>query len=463
MKGSTLKRCGCTGPNGRQLGARCPQLAKRRHGTYGYADRIDTTAGRRLLKRFGFPTKAAAEQALTQVHDLIKLAGADTGVRQRIGDLILDKTCDGGELPAVEDVRRRLGLGRDLDRSETFGEAWPAWLAAKKKLRPSARNSYQQIGRNWLLPVLADVAVDRLTGEHCAMVFERVEMFNDALETAHAAGRKPELPGDVRARARYTGVATQHRIYAALRAFLNDAWKKTHKITFNPIYAVELESEVRAAPLAWEPEQVAQFLAYTADDRLHFLWRLALLRGFRRGELAGLGDDDIDLDAGTITVNVALLQVGGELVWGRPKSRAGERVVDLDAGTIAVGKTHRARRKRERLAAGPAWQDSGRAFTGEDGSPLPPDRISRRFKDLAAAAGLPVIKLHAARHTAASLMLEAGLDVKIVQEVLGHSTSVITRDTYQHVRRKMHRDAAEKTVALLPEPAVTRDHAEPRS
>ncbi len=126
--------------------------------------------------------------------------------------------------------------------------------------------------------------------------------------------------------------------------------------------------------------------------------------------------------------------------------------MDLDAGTIAAGKTHRARRKRERLAAGQAWQQSGRAFTGEDGNPLPPDYISRRFKDLAAAASLPVIKLHAARHTAASLMLEAGLDVKIVQEVLGHSTSVITRDTYQHVRRKVHRDAAEKTVALLREP-----------
>ena len=68
-----------------------------------------------------------------------------------------------------------------------------------------------------------------------------------------------------------------------------------------------------------------------------------------------------------------------------------------------------------------------------------------------------MIKLHAARHTAASLMLEAGLDVKIVQEVLGHSTSVITRDTYQHVCRKMHRDAAEKIVALLPEPAATKD------
>lgn len=192
-------------------------------------------------------------------------------------------------------------------------------------------------------------------------------MFNEEIEAARDTGRKPLLPGDVRSRARHTGIATQHRIYAALRAFLNHAWKKTHKITFNPVYAVELESEVRQAPIVWEPERVAQFLAHTADDRLHFLWRLALLRGFRRGELAGLAHDDIDLDTGTITVNVALLQIGRKLVWGRPKSRAGERIVDLDAGTIAIGKAHRARRKRERLAAGETWQESGQAFTTEDG------------------------------------------------------------------------------------------------
>ena len=63
-----------------------------------------------------------------------------------------------------------------------------------------------------------------------------------------------------------------------------------------------------------------------------------------------------------------------------------------------------------------------------------------------------MIKFHATRHTAASLMFDADVDVKIVQEVLGHSTSVITRDTYTHVRRRKHQDAAERTVALLPTP-----------
>ena len=70
---------------------------------------------------------------------------------------------------------------------------------------------------------------------------------------------------------------------------------------------------------------------------------------------------------------------------------------------------------------------------------------------LAATAGLLVIKFHAARHTAATLALEAGIDVKIVAEQLGHSTTRITQDLYQHVRHQVHVDSAEKVRQLLPE------------
>jgi integrase len=136
--------------------------------------------------------------------------------------------------------------------------------------------------------------------------------------------------------------------------------------------------------------------------------------------------------------------------YGAPKSRAGERVVALDADSVTAGKAHRALRRRERLAAGTSWQASGQAFTCEDGSPLHPDHVSRRFRQLAQAAGLPVIRFHAARHTAASLALEADIDLKIVSDQLGHSTTRITQDLYQHVRHKLRVDAAEKVVALLP-------------
>jgi integrase len=451
-KWSTPKRCSCKDPDtGKELGRTCPKLTSRHHGTVGYDTRIPSSAGRRELRRFGFATKTEADVAARKVWALIRLGADDTGTQERIGDLIFRATAHGGELPEVEDVQRRLGLRRELDRSETFGDAWTAWLAGKRKAKPSYAKSLDEIGRNWLLPVLENVALDRVGGETCGMVFSRIEDFNEVIEAARKAGVKPVLPGDVRKRARYAGVATQHRVYSALRKFLNDQWKKAHKIPFNPVYMVELEAETRVAPLTWSPEQVGAFLEQTADDRLAFLWRLALLRGFRRGELCGMGDDDMDLDDACIQVCVALLQLGGTLVWGTPKSRAGERTVDLDKGSVTEGKAHRVRRKRDRLAAGEAWEDSGRLFTREDGSPLPPDWVSRRFKELAREAGLPVIKLHAARHTAASLALEAGVDIKIVSDQLGHSTTRITQDLYQHVRRQVHQDAAEKVVALLPE------------
>jgi integrase len=422
----------------------------RHHGTAGYTTRIPTTSGVRELRRFGFATKSEADKAAGHVWDLIKLGGADTGTLQRIGDLIFRATARSGQLPSVEDVRRRLGLRRELDVSETFGEAWAAWLAGRRKARDSYANTLEQHGRNWLLPVLKDVALDRLTGEHCAMVFERIDMFNEEIEAAREEKRKPVLPGDVRLKTRYTGVATQHRIYGVLRKFLNDQWKKARKIPFNPVYMVELEPETRAAPLVWDPAQVAHFLDFTADDRLACMWRLVLLRGFRRGEICALADADVDTARAAVTVNAALVQVRGRLVWGKPKSKAGERVVGLDAGSAAMVNAHRRLRRRERLAAGEAWTDSGQMFTDELGDRLHPEYVSRRFRELAKAAGLPVIKFHAARHSAATLALEAGVDIKIVSDQLGHSTTRITQDLYQHVRHQVHLDSAEKVVGLLP-------------
>jgi integrase len=223
------------------------------------------------------------------------------------------------------------------------------------------------------------------------------------------------------------------------------------------VYVVELEPETRDAPLVWDPVQVAHFLDYAVEDRLALLWRFVLLRGFRRGEICALADADVDTDRAAVTVNAALVQVGSKLVWGRPKSKAGERVVGLDRGSVDGVKTHRTLRKRERLAAGEAWEDSGRMFTDELGSQLRSEYVSRRFRELAAEAGLPVIKFHAARHAAATLALEAGVDIKIVSEQLGHSTTRITQDLYQHVRHQVHVDSAEKVVNLLPIPKGERE------
>ena len=102
----------------------------------------------------------------------------------------------------------------------------------------------------------------------------------------------------------------------------------------------------------------------------------------------------------------------------------------------------RARQLAERMKSGPAWVNSGRVFTHPDGTELHLDSITKRLQRLVSGAGLPWIKLHGLRHTHATLMLEAGVHIKVVHERLGHSSIAITGDVYAHVTPGMQDEAA---------------------
>jgi integrase len=133
----------------------------------------------------------------------------------------------------------------------------------------------------------------------------------------------------------------------------------------------------------------------------------------------------------------------------RAKTASSRRVVALDATTVDVLRRHRKRQAKERLATYGAYDDHDLVFCQEDGSPIPRHRPTFALKRRAREVGLPVIRLHDLRHTAATLMLEAGIDVKVVSDTLGHANVRITMDLYQHVRQQVHVDAAERVVELL--------------
>ena len=259
--------------------------------------------------------------------------------------------------------------------------------------------------------------------------------------------------------------ATLHRIHATLRASLNGA-VRAGLITVNPGRYPELPRSVRPRPQVWTPAlterwqhegwrpavgvwtaaQTAQFLRQVRGHRLYALFHLVALRGLRRGEAAGLKWGDLDLDAGTLTVTGQLQQLGGRMAVGPPKSDAGRRVIALDKTTITALREHRLRQQAERAAAGTRWAETGYVFTTRTGKPFGPDRMTRLFRTLVDGSGLPPVTLHGLRHGAATLALAAGTDLKVVQDQLGHSTIVLTADTYTN-SRELHQPGEKPQVS----------------
>jgi hypothetical protein len=272
----------------------------------GYSTRIPTT-GVRELRRFGFATKTEADKAATQVWDLIKLAGADKGTQQRIGDLLFQATARGGQLPVVEEVRRRLGLGLDPAQPGVTVAAWlDSWLAGKRRTkRASTVRGYESHIRVHINPVIGDLPLERLNVSHVEAVLAAV-------------------PGSA---------GTRHRVLAMLRAALNAAVKQ-RQITWNPCTKIEVEPENPAEAQRWTPTEAARFLGYVADDPMGLMFRVMVLRGCRRAELCGFRWSFADLDRGVLTVKRTVLQLGGKLYEeATAKSKAGDRLVFLDHNT----------------------------------------------------------------------------------------------------------------------------------
>jgi integrase len=292
------------------------------------------------------------------------------------------------------------------------------WLPAMRgSLRPSTFDSYEMIVRTRIGPEIGTVALQRLTPSALNA------MYGKLLEGGE--DRKPLSARSVR----YS--------HAVLRHALSDA-VKWDRLVRNVADSAEPPSAKAAKPRkmpTWNKDQLRTFLDHVREDRLFAAWRVLATTGMRRGELMALRWADLDLDAGQVAI---------------PDSKTGSgRSVALDKETVAALRAHRKAQAAERLALGPAYTDQGLVFCREDGAPIWAQSISRMFKRHAGEAGLPSIRLHDVRHTAATLALQTGIHPKVVSERLGHATIAITLDTYSHVTPGLQEDAAAAVAALL--------------
>ena len=170
----------------------------------------------------------------------------------------------------------------------------------------------------------------------------------------------------------------------------------------------------------------------------------------RRGELLGLQWGDIDLDADTLRVERSLEETNAGLRLKSPKTKSGRRNITLPSDTAAMLRAHKIEQMRIRLVIGAgSLRPDTVVFTDVHGKPLKPHTVSRAWRRVVAAKKLPAVTFHALRHTHASVLINAGVDILTISRRLGHSKASVTLDVYGHLIGGADRAAADAIAGVL--------------
>jgi integrase len=331
--------------------------------------------------------------------------------------------------------RRRTGTWGDPGR-QTVAEFLLRWLeSTRPSLRDTTAASYEATLTGWVIPRIGAQRLATLDAARLGALYGELS----------TSGRRDGKGGLSARSVRYCHAILSHALGDAVRWGL---------LPRNPAELVDPPREAKPEMRVWGADEVRRFLAHVADDRLYAMWALLISTGMRRGEACGLRWDDVDVQRGTVAIRRARVAVGYDVRLSEPKTARGRRLVGIDPVTAAALGAWRKAQLEERLRAGEVWQDGGWVFTDEVGRPLHPQTVTVSFRRHAAAAGLPPIRLHDLRHTAATLALTAGLHPRVVADRLGHSSTQLTMDTYSHVAEQLQADAGARVAALIYPPAA---------
>jgi integrase len=316
----------------------------------------------------------------------------------------------------LDELRREAEAG--FPTGQTTGDYLARWIVAvEPDLAAATHREYARHVRDYW-STLAPIPLTQLTPAH--------------VERVMAELRRRPLSNQTIRHARST-----------LRRALTDAQR--HGLVNRNMAALAKPPKLERREMrALSAAEAGRLVTATADEPLGPVFATAVGTGLRLGELLGLAWSDVDLEARKLTVRRSLARArGGGWGLGEPKTKGSRRTVMLPAIAADALRRQKARQAADRLAAGTAWQDRlGLVFTDALGRPLDPPTVSRMFRLTSDRLGLGV-RLHDLRHTAASLMLAAGVPLKVVSEALGHSSIAITADVYSHVTPDLRREAAD--------------------
>lgn len=320
-------------------------------------------------------------------------------------------------------IKKTIG---QIDRGMTFDNTKQTlanylndWLTLQRTVfRETTWMHYSQLIRAYVKPGIGQITLKDLRTEHIQRLYTLL------------------LNKEV-------GAYTIQKIHTLLHSSLNLAIE-TGVIGRNPVSYTHPPKTPDTEMAILNENQVSKFLLSIIGHRWEAVFHLALVTGMRQMELLGLKWDDLDWIRQTIKVERQLArQDKTGLKFLGPKTKFGKRTVALGDKTILVMRSHYERQQAERQVAGDNWVENGLIFTNSIGGAIYPRNLLREFYKILKIAGLPKIRFHDLRHTAASLMLNAGIPVIVVSRRLGHSKASITLDIYGHLIPTMQTEAAD--------------------
>lgn len=333
----------------------------------------------------------------------------------------------------LSQVRTQASKGTFVARKQlTIAEAIDDYLAARHNLRAT---SLSKLGYDLavLKQFYGDMQIQQLTKAHIdRMVRQLVKGGTTTPPTEKFPKGRTRRPW---------GPKAVNKVIAATSRLLEDAHRQG-LVPRNVAVGVTRVASSHQTLDTFTTGEVKEFLIKVdRDDRLAHAWHLALT-GLRRGEIAGLRWSDVDLDAHTLTIVNNRVSAGGRSVENDPKSFTSRRTLPLPERLVSALRDARERQRRERELAGSAYRSGEYVVSNEIGDPYSPAVLSRYWRDSLARVGMRHLKLHGARHTAATLMHLDGVPTAVIAAYIGHNDPALTMRLYAHSQDDALRAAA---------------------
>lgn len=347
----------------------------------------------------------------------------ETGKRCRIY-----KTVKGSKKEANAVMRQMIA---DLEKgiavkktNKTIADWLDEWLELYlPNVAETTRVGYKTKIRCYIKPAIGEILLQSLRAHHIQ------KMVNDMI----ARGLSPKNIRD-----------TYNNINAAMKKAV-----VLRMIPYNPCEGVVLPKLKRYKAKVYDITNIHKLLEITKDTDMYIPVLLCVTAGLRRGELLALRWDNIDFKKKVLMIRHNMVRGENGFIIKAPKSEAGIR--DIRLGDEVIDELRKARKKyfEDMISYGTGFQNLNFVVRQEDGTPMMPDSMTRKWTRFVEEHKLPHIRFHDLRHSNATALIMAGVNPKVVQQRLGHADVNITLNTYTHVLPEMDVEAAEKLDTIM--------------